>query len=197
MKKFYSNYRSGSIRIIAGQWRRHKLPVLNSYGLHPTTDRMRETLFNWLNPMIKNANCLDCFTGSGSLGFEALSRYANFVTMLEIKNYLVKQLEMNLKRFKSNNGKIIHTDTLFWLENNKGKPFNIIFIDPPFNSNLLDKTIFLLEKKQWISNNSFVYIEKKSTNIINYIPNNWTLYHKKTAGKVTYSLFMVKNNLIK
>jgi 16S rRNA (guanine966-N2)-methyltransferase len=76
---------SGQIRIIGGQWRGRKLPVPESPGLRPTTDRVRETLFNWLAPSIVDANCLDCFAGSGALGLEALSRYAASATLLEME----------------------------------------------------------------------------------------------------------------
>ncbi|MBK4775757.1 16S rRNA (guanine(966)-N(2))-methyltransferase RsmD [Candidatus Pantoea edessiphila] len=187
MKK---NYRSGYIRIIGGQWRRHKLPVLNSIGLQPTTDRIRETLFNWLNPIIKNSNCLDCFTGSGALGFESLSRYANFVTMLESNITVVKQLQKNLKFFNVSNSEIIKTNTLFWLKQ-KGRPFDIVFIDPPFDSDFISETMFLLDNNGWLSDHALIYIESKKIKMVN-IPYNWILYKKNTAGKVVYCLYRIK-----
>lgn len=84
---------AGQIRIIGGQWRGRKLPVPNSPGLRPTTDRVRETLFNWLAPVIQDARCLDCFAGSGALGLEALSRYAGSATLLEFERPVAQQLE--------------------------------------------------------------------------------------------------------
>lgn len=84
---------AGQIRIIGGQWRGRKLPVPNSAGLRPTTDRVRETLFNWLAPVIQGARCLDCFAGSGALGLEALSRYAGSATLLEFERPVAQQLE--------------------------------------------------------------------------------------------------------
>lgn len=84
---------SGQIRIIGGQWRGRKLPVPESPGLRPTTDRVRETLFNWLAPSIVDANCLDCFGRSGALGLEALSRYAASATLLEMERGVAQQLQ--------------------------------------------------------------------------------------------------------
>lgn len=84
---------AGQIRIIGGQWRGRKLPVPSSPGLRPTTDRVRETLFNWLAPVIQGARCLDCFAGSGALGLEALSRYAGSATLLEYERPVAQQLE--------------------------------------------------------------------------------------------------------
>ncbi|PPI87841.1 16S rRNA (guanine(966)-N(2))-methyltransferase RsmD [Candidatus Pantoea edessiphila] len=191
MKKFYNNYRSGYIRIIGGQWKRHRLPVLNKNELRPTTDRIRETLFNWLTPVIEKSNCLDCFAGSGSLGFEAISRYANYVIMLELNFSIVKQLQNNLNRFKVINSEIIQTDTLLWLKR-KGTPFDIVFIDPPFKNNLINKTVYLLNRNGWLSSSSLIYIENKINAITINIPKNWSLCHKKTAGKVMYSLYQIK-----
>ncbi|ADO11161.1 Putative methylase [Pantoea vagans C9-1] len=83
---------AGQIRIIGGQWRGRKLPVPDSAGLRPTTDRVRETLFNWLAPVLPEARCLDCFAGSGALGLEALSRYAGSATLLELERPVAQQL---------------------------------------------------------------------------------------------------------
>ncbi|MXP51301.1 16S rRNA (guanine(966)-N(2))-methyltransferase RsmD [Pantoea sp. SoEX] len=191
MKKKSKNYLSGYVRIIGGQWKRHRLPVINIDGLHPTTDRVRETLFNWLSPIIQKSNCLDCFTGSGALGFEALSRYAHFVTMLELRISVVKQLQKNLKKFKVFNSEIIQTNTLCWLKQ-KGKPFDIVFIDPPFNNGLISETIYLLDNNGWTKNDSLVYIENHINIKPVTIPNNWILHNNKIAGKVSYSLYKIR-----
>ena len=87
---------SGQIRIIGGQWRGRKLPVPESPGLRPTTDRVRETLFNWLAPSMIDAHCLDCFAGSGALGLEALSRYAASTTLLEMERGVAQQLRKKI-----------------------------------------------------------------------------------------------------
>ncbi|MGL5584420.1 MAG: 16S rRNA (guanine(966)-N(2))-methyltransferase RsmD, partial [Plesiomonas sp.] len=88
---------SGQIRIISGQWRGRKLPVPDSPGLRPTTDRVRETLFNWLAPVLHGARCLDCFAGSGALGLEALSRYADHVVLLEFERHVADTLQKNVR----------------------------------------------------------------------------------------------------
>jgi len=103
---------TGQIRIIGGQWRGRKLPVPDSPGLRPTTDRVRETLFNWLAPSMVDARCLDCFAGSGALGLEALSRYAASATLLEMERGVAQQLQQNLATLKAANGKVVTGNTL-------------------------------------------------------------------------------------
>lgn len=121
----------GQIRIIGGQWRGRKLPVRDSEGLRPTTDRVRETLFNWLMPVIRDANCLDCFAGSGALGIEALSRYAASATLIELDKHNARQLSENLAQLKIHNAQVINANTLTYLANS-GTPFDVVFLDPPF-----------------------------------------------------------------
>ena len=106
---------AGQIRIIGGQWRGRKLPVPDSPGLRPTTDRVRETLFNWLAPSMVDARCLDCFAGSGALGLEALSRYAASATLLEMERGVAQTLQQNLATRKASNAKVVHTNTLSFL----------------------------------------------------------------------------------
>src|SRR5690606_3480130 len=101
---------SGQIRIIGGQWRGRKLPVTDSPGLRPTTDRVRETLFNWLAPHMVDARCLDCFAGSGALGLESLSRYAAHATLLEMERAVAQQLQKNLATLKAANGQVVNTN---------------------------------------------------------------------------------------
>ena len=101
-KQHNKKAKSGSIRIIAGKHRGRKLPVLMAEGLRPTTDRVKETLFNWLMPYIHGSNCLDCFAGAGSLGFEALSRGATKVNLIELNKNAAKQLVANKQLLKSN-----------------------------------------------------------------------------------------------
>ena len=90
--------RAGMIRLISGQWRGRKLPVHDVDGLRPTTDRVKETLFNWLAAEVRASRCLDVFAGSGSLGFEALSRYASYVMMIEKEPKAARQLQLNLQK---------------------------------------------------------------------------------------------------
>ncbi len=124
---------AGQIRIIGGQWRGRKLPVPDSAGLRPTTDRVRETLFNWLAPHLQQADCLDCFAGSGALGLEALSRYAASATLLELERPVAQQLSKNLQTLQASNGNVVQTNTLSWLAQD-GHPFGIVFVDPPVSA---------------------------------------------------------------
>lgn len=179
---------SGQIRIIGGQWRGHKLPVLYSPGLRPTTDRIRETLFNWLAPVIQSAHCLDCFAGSGALGFEALSRYAKSAILLEYKYLVAQQLKKKLAYLKGY-GEVINTNTLTWLASN-AQPFNVVFLDPPFRQGLLTRTIRLLEQQGWLADKARIYLEVEAENLDIPVPTNWKLHREKLAGLVSYRLYV-------
>ncbi|MGF1765153.1 16S rRNA (guanine(966)-N(2))-methyltransferase RsmD [Aliivibrio kagoshimensis] len=180
--------RDGSIRIISGLWRGRKLPVHDSEGLRPTTDRVKETVFNWLAQDIPRSNCLDIFAGSGGLGFEALSRGADKVTMIELDKNAHHQLITNKNTLKSEKIEIIHANALDYLQQS-GQPYDLVFIDPPFRKGLLEDTIKQLEANQWLANNALIYIETEKE--ISHIdaPAHWTLYREKTAGQVCYRLY--------
>ena len=176
---------SGQIRIIGGQWRGRKLPVPESPGLRPTTDRVRETLFNWLAPSIVDANC---FAGSGALGLEALSRYAANATLLEMERGVAQQLQKNLATLKASNGKVVNTNTLAFLAQ-AGTPHHIVFVDPPFRKGLLEETLKLLENNGWLSDEALIYIESEVENGLPPVPVNWHPYREKVAGQVAYRLY--------
>jgi 16S rRNA (guanine966-N2)-methyltransferase len=178
----------GQIRIIGGQWRGRKLPVPNSPGLRPTTDRVRETLFNWLAPVLHEAKCLDCFAGSGALGFEALSRYAGKTVFLETEKAIAQQLQKNLDLLKSAQGEIIYTNALNWLAQS-GTPFDVVFLDPPFRCNLLPQTFTLLEDRGWLADEAWIYVEAETEHSSLEVPVNWHLHREKTAGQVAYRLY--------
>ena len=179
---------SGQIRIIGGQWRGRKLPVPESPGLRPTTDRVRETLFNWLAPSIVDASCLDCFAGSGALGLEALSRYAANATLLEMERGVAQQLQKNLATLKASNAKVVNTNTLAFLAQ-AGAPHDIVFVDPPFRKGLLEETLKLLENNGWLSDEALIYIESEVENGLPQVPMNWHVYREKVAGQVAYRLY--------
>ena len=179
---------SGQIRIIGGQWRGRKLPVPESPGLRPTTDRVRETLFNWLAPSIVDANCLDCFAGSGALGLEALSRYAASATLLEMERGVAQQLQKNLATLKASNAKVVNTNTLAFLAQ-AGTPHHIVFVDPPFRKGLLEETLKLLENNGWLSDEALVYIESEVEKGLLPVQMKWHVYREKVAGQVAYRLY--------
>jgi len=180
----------GQIRIIGGQWRGRKLSVLNSEGLRPTTDRVRETLFNWLAPWLPQANCLDCYAGSGALGIEAASRFAAQVTLIEKEAHVARQLQKNIEVLNAPQLTLHHADTLRYLAQSRpDKPFNIVFIDPPFRRGLLEHTIQLLESHQWLAEDAVIYTENEVEQGTPSVPVNWALYREKFAGQVCYRLY--------
>lgn len=189
MKKQKNRSANGQIRIIGGKWRGRKLPVLNSIGLRPTTNRIKETVFNWLAPYLSGSRCLDCYAGSGSLGFEAVSLGAVHATLIERNRLLYNQLIANCKQLESPSLTIINNDTLHYLAIPAAQPFDIIFIDPPFAENLINKTATFLEKNHWLAENSLIYIEKASCGDPLTLPTNWLCYREKTAGQVRYQLY--------
>lgn len=178
----------GQIRIIGGQWRGRKLPVPDSAGLRPTTDRVRETLFNWLAPVMVDARCLDCFAGSGALGLEALSRHAAQATLLELERPIAQQLEKNCRTLNASGARVINTNTLNWLAQ-AGEPFDVVFIDPPFRKGLLDQMLPLLESHGWLADEAMIYIESEVEGGAPPVPASWHLHREKIAGQVAYRLY--------
>ncbi|CAM3138292.1 MULTISPECIES: 16S rRNA (guanine(966)-N(2))-methyltransferase RsmD [Vibrio] len=179
---------TGFVRIISGLWRGRKLPVHDAEGLRPTTDRVKETLFNWLAQDVPQAKCLDLFAGSGGLGFEAASRQADKVTMIELNPTAFKQLEKNIAALNSDNLTAINSDALGFLQQ-AGTPHHVVFIDPPFRKGLLEQTVTLLESNGWLANDAMIYIETEKELALEGIPTNWHLHREKTAGQVSYRLF--------
>ena len=135
------------VRIIGGAWKRTQLPVLDALGLRPTPDRVRETVFNWINHLWDanwaDAACLDLFAGSGALGFEAASRGALSVTMIDSHSPVVRQLEAIKGKLKADNVAILRTDALGAAQNMalRGQRFKLIFLDPPFHQEFLSKIL--------------------------------------------------------
>lgn len=169
---------AGQIRIIGGQWRGRKLPVPDSPGLRPTTDRVRETLFNWLAPSMVDARCTDCFAGSGALGLEALSRYAASATLLEMERGVAQTLQQNLATLKASNAKVVNTNTLSFLAQ-KGTPHTVVFVDPPFRKGLLEETLSLLEQNGWLADDALIYVESEVENGLPPVPAHWDLHREK------------------
>ena len=129
------------VRIIGGQWKRSKLPVADAAGLRPTPDRVRETLFNWLGHDLSGWRCLDAFAGSGALGFEAASRGADEVTLLERDRHLAKSLAQTAERLKATTVRIECAEALAWMARSAPARFEAVFIDPPFDSALAEPAL--------------------------------------------------------
>ena len=178
---------TGSIRIIAGKHRGRKLPVLMAEGLRPTTDRVKETVFNWLMPYIHGANCLDCYAGAGSLGFEALSRGAAQVNLIELNDSAAKQLQKNKSLLKADNVIVTNANSLNFLKSSSKQQYDLIFIDPPFREGLVTQTAELLNDG-WLADQALIYVEME-TQSDPQLPANWKLLKEKVAGQVAYRLF--------
>lgn len=147
---------SGKVRIIAGRWRGSRLDIPEVAGLRPTPDRVRETLFNWLQGHIAGLRCLDLYAGSGALGFEAASRGAAHVVMVERDHDAVAALLASAHRLQAANVDIIHADALTWLARPTLR-FDVAFIDPPFAAGLHQRTLDLLSP--WLAPGAQVYVE--------------------------------------
>ncbi|MCE0493535.1 16S rRNA (guanine(966)-N(2))-methyltransferase RsmD [Vibrio salinus] len=179
---------SGFVRIISGLWRGRKLPVYDVEGLRPTTDRVKETVFNWIAQDVPMSSCLDLFSGSGSLGFEAASRQAKNVVMIELDKQVANQLKTNASTLKAENIDIINANALSFLEQ-PATPFDMVFIDPPFRKALIEQVISRLETDQWLSHDALIYIESEKDWPTNSIPSHWHLYKEKFAGQVAFRLY--------
>lgn len=176
-----------TLRIIGGQWRGRKLRFADGEGLRPTTDRVRETLFNWLQPVIHGARCLDLFAGSGALGLEALSRGASEVQFIERNPGAVRALQENLKLLQAENGHVHQGDALAYLRG-ANRPFDVVFLDPPFRQDLLDPALSLLSQGNWLAPGARIYLELEAELGAPELPAGWELLRSKTAGQVAYHL---------
>jgi len=179
--------RRGQIRIIGGQWRGRKLLISEHPEVRPTPDRVRETLFNWLAPLINGACCLDLFAGSGALGFEALSRGASQVVMIDQSPVVVKCLRTQLNTLKATNARIYQAQIpLHWPV--FSTVFDIIFLDPPYRENLLLPVCFALEEKGLLADPAYIYLESGRQIEDDELPLGWAFIKRKKAGQVNYYL---------
>jgi 16S rRNA (guanine966-N2)-methyltransferase len=184
----------GAIRIISGQWRGRKLPVLDAQGLRPTTDRNKETLFNWLMPTIANSKCLDAFAGSGGLGFEALSRYASHVTFIERDKRVGNELQKNLQTLNvaAEKAQLIMGDSVQVLQG-LVEPFDVIFLDPPFQKDLLNPIIEKIYIASLLKPKGLIYIECEAQGRGYVVPNNWSCIKEKQSSQIISRLYQREN----
>jgi len=182
--------KTNSIRIISGQWRGRRLPVLDIEGLRPSTDRVRETLFNWLMHDVSGAHCLDLFAGSGALGLECLSRGASSTLFIESNKHVAAQLKQNIQTLKSlETGEVLSQSALNFLARPASRQFDLVFLDPPFDSPLLIQVLPLLVDNGWLAQSALVYIEQASKKDPEATPAGWSLYKEGKAGYCRYSLY--------
>ena len=178
---------SGRIRIIGGQLRNSRLDVPDLPGLRPTPERVRETLFNWLAPVIDGARCLDLCAGTGALGVEALSRGAAAVQFVERDARAAQALRDNLARLKATGGQVAATDAQLYLQG-AAQPFGVVFLDPPFGLDLWTPLTRQLEQGGWLTPSAWIYLEapRQAEPVA---PANWTVHRQGTAGDVLYTLY--------
>ena len=177
----------GELRIIGGEWRSRKLPIADVPGLRPSTDRVRETVFNWLQADIAGARCLDLFAGSGALGFEAASRGAREVLLVESHSKAQQNLAANIIMLKAQQVQLVCADALSWLQL-AHPPFDVVFIDPPYASDLLAPSCDLLEQQHLLTAQAKIYLEYDAQRDLPPLPKNWQIIHGKRAGQVGYYL---------
>ena len=175
---------AGSVRIIGGEWRGRRLPVAAGEGLRPTPDRVRETLFNWLGPQVAGARCADLFAGSGVLGFEAASRGAARVVMVERDPALASVLEEARQRL-GGSVEVVCADAMDWLAAAVG-PFDIIFLDPPYGGDLLAGALRLIAGRGLLAPAGRLYLE--SGGPLAAAAAGWELVRQGRAGQVHYGL---------
>ncbi len=179
--------RRNTFRIIAGRWRGRRLVFPELPGLRPTPDRVRETVFNWLIPIIDGSRCLDLFSGSGALGLEALSRGASHVTFVDSHNDAISQLRKNLQTLQIDSASWELADVNSYLQR-PAQTFDIVFVDAPYRQALLSKTFAVLAKNAWLHPGSRVYFEHSRDEEAPKLPENWDLIRSKVAGQVAYHL---------
>ena len=179
---------NNQLRIIGGRWRGRKLNFPSVEGLRPTTDRVRETLFNWLAPYIIEARCLDLFSGSGALGLEALSRGADYADLVDASKLVCNQLSQHLQTLQCDHAKVWNDQAQSWLQ--QAQPgYDVIFLDPPFGKNLAESCIQLIDNRQLLNADGWVYLEMSTQDSLPVIPAHWHLHREKTAGQVSYRLY--------
>jgi 16S rRNA (guanine966-N2)-methyltransferase len=184
--------RPGRLRIVAGKWRSRLLDIADVPGLRPTSERIRETLFNWLAPHIHGARCLDLCAGTGALGLEALSRGAHEVVFVEKSPLAVKTLRANAALLEADRADVRQLDAMEFLRSGDDSAFDIVFLDPPFAADMLGDLCRLLDKASLVRSGSLVYLEDDRARAPVELPEGWSLLRSKAAGNVRYSLAQVE-----
>lgn len=176
----------GRIRVIGGTLRNSRLEVPDFPGLRPTSDRIRETLFNWLQPTLGGARCLDLFAGTGALGIEALSRGAASATFVERELKLGAALKANLSRLKAP-GEVVTHDAQRFL-GTAPRPYDLVFLDPPFALDIWVTVARSLEEGGWLTPHAWIYVEAPRGATLD-LPGTWFAHRQGQAGEVAYALY--------
>ncbi len=181
----------GRLRIVAGIWRSRVLEIVDVEGLRPTSERIRETLFNWLTPGMAGARCLDLFAGTGALGLEALSRGAASAVFVENSRIAIATLRRNIASLDAS-GAVIHAGAATdYIDASAAERFDIVFLDPPFADDNLAELCRLIDESELLAANANVYLEQDRARPEPDLPDGWTVLKSKVAGNVRYMLAAV------
>ncbi len=177
--------RPNEVRLIGGQWKRSKLPVADVPGLRPTPDRVRETLFNWLGQDLTGWRVLDAFAGSGALGFEAASRGAAEVLLLERDPKLVASLNASRQRLGATTLRVERSEAMSWMAASAPARFELVLLDPPFDAGLGAAAV--AASARLLVEGGFVYLEAREA--LAETPPGLELHRQSRAGAVHFQLF--------
>ena len=180
--------KNNGVRIIGGDWRGRRLPVADVPGLRPSGDRCRETLFNWLQPWIAAADCADLFAGTGALGFEAASRGAMSVLMIEKNLKAQAVLRQSIEQLQAEQVNLHAGGAMSLIEEFKPDSFDLVFVDPPFDSNLGGLALERLDKSRCVRRGGFIYVESPASMVLP-APEGWSVWRDQQLGEVRMQLF--------
>lgn len=181
----------GTVRIIAGDWRSRRLPVADVPGLRPSGDRVRETLFNWLQPFLSGAVCADLFAGSGALGFEAASRGAASVALVERHPLAVSLLRENTQTLVAKEVSVHADDVMGWLQDQAPASYDLLFADPPFAEHMHEALLDAIVRSDCLKPGGLLYLESPGAEAEPHAPKGWDTHKDKRIGDVRLQLFRV------
>ncbi len=188
IKTATKNRRGGQrIRIIGGQWRGRQVQFADLPDLRPTPDRVRETAFNWLLGLLPGACCLDLFAGSGALGFEAASRGADAVVMVDQHPRVIAQIKQQIGVLGAEKIEVVQSNAFSYLQASTCQ-FDVVFLDPPYSQQLLGKACALLDEHKLLKPGAYIYMETDADDGLPELPAGWQIKHSKRAGHVGYHL---------
>jgi 16S rRNA (guanine966-N2)-methyltransferase len=186
----------GSVRIIGGQWRGRRLPVPDIEGLRPSGDRCRETLFNWLQPFLRNARCVDLFAGTGVLGLEAVSRGAAHAVLVEKSRVAATMLRQSVEMLGAAQVSVVASDGLAWLAHQPASSIDMVFVDPPFALCMAEKVFAGLMQSESLRPGGLVYLESAAPEAAPLTGPGWELVKEKRLGEVRMQLFRRLPNVL-
>jgi len=195
MKK--SEAGQSQLRIIAGRWRGRKISFPTNLSIRPSPDRVRETVFNWLAPYIMNSRCLDLYAGSGALGFEALSRGSSSLVFVDIEQAIINTFEIHHQTLKieseigENAVTYVKSDAQAYLSTLDDTKFDLIFLDPPYQQDMIPAIINIIDSKELVNSDGIIYIEMAKSETFPEVPANWKLIKNKVMSQVACYLIQV------